>query len=144
MTTTETRLRSALRAHGQRFTPQRAAVYRFLCGTRSHPTAEEVFRAVQGDVRGISLATVYKSLEALVGVGLAQRLAFGDTSARYDACMDPHSHARCESCDRLIDVPGQVELAPVTRLAEDVADFRVTGVRLELTGLCAECRSREA
>ena len=33
---------------------------------------------------GISLATVYKSLETLVGCGLAVKLTYGDGSARYD------------------------------------------------------------
>lgn len=133
-------LREALQAHGQRFTGQRAAVYRFLCDTRSHPTAEDVFFAVRTWVPGISLATVYKSLEALVGCGLANRLhPSGDASARYDGCLDPHYHARCERCDRLIDVPGHVELHHLTELARSEASFTVTGVELELTGICASC-----
>jgi len=137
------RLRTALREHGQRFTDQRAAVYRYLRSTTSHPTAEDVCREVQANVAEISLATVYKSLEALVGCGLAIRLAYGDASARYDACTDPHYHALCERCDSLIDVPGEVEMAAVTALAERTAHFQVTGVRLELTGLCSECRQSE-
>lgn len=144
MNANDQRLRAALREHGQRFTDQRAAVYRYLCGTTSHPTAEDVFRDVQASVAGISLATVYKSLEALVGCGLAIRLAYGDSSARYDACTDPHYHARCERCDSLIDVPGEVEMSSVAALAERTANFHVKGVRLELTGLCSECRQSEA
>lgn len=143
MNVNDQRLRTALREHGHRFTDQRAAVYGYLCSTTSHPTAEDVFREVQVSVAGISLATVYKSLEALVGCGLAIRLAYGDTSARYDACTDPHYHARCERCDSLIDVPGEVELAPVAALAERTAHFQVTGVRLELTGLCSGCRQTD-
>ena len=53
------KLRNALEASGQRFTEQRAAVYRYLAHTDVHPTADEVFLAVREDVPGISLATVY-------------------------------------------------------------------------------------
>jgi Fur family transcriptional regulator, peroxide stress response regulator len=67
-------LRDALEANGHRFTEQRAAVYRFLCGTEAHPTADEVFTGVRGAIPDISLATVYKSLETLVGCGLALKL----------------------------------------------------------------------
>src|SRR5690349_17050674 len=63
-------LREALEANGQRFTDQRAAVYRFLLGTTAHPTADEVFTAVRADIADISLATVYKALETLVSCNL--------------------------------------------------------------------------
>ncbi|TFH66090.1 MAG: transcriptional repressor, partial [Gemmatimonadales bacterium] len=92
------RLRGALEATGHRFTEQRAAVYRFLSDTTSHPNADEVFREVRGQIPGISLATVYKGLETLVNCGLATKLTYSDGSARYDARMDPHHHARCISC----------------------------------------------
>ena len=59
---TDLQLRRALQSSGQRFTEQRAAVYRYLASTDIHPTADEVLSAVRSDLDGISLATVYKSL----------------------------------------------------------------------------------
>jgi Fe2+ or Zn2+ uptake regulation protein len=132
-------LRRALEAGGQRFTEQRAAVYRFLAETTTHPTADEVFLAVRGEVPGISLATVYKSLETLVGCGLATKLTYGDGSARYDGRTDPHHHARCLGCDRVMDVPGHLPEEPLARLREGAGGFSVTGYRLELLGFCGEC-----
>lgn len=132
-------LRKALEASGQRFTDQRAAVYRFLSHTRSHPTADEVFLAVRDEVPGISLATVYKSLETLVGCDLATKLTYGDGSARYDGRTDPHHHARCVECGRVVDIPGQLPEGDLDRLREGAASFEVTGYRLELTGFCAPC-----
>ena len=138
-TTVEGNLRQALEIRGQRYTPQRAAVYRFLYSTDVHPTAEEVFRSVRADLPGISLATVYKSLETLVDCGLAQKLAYGDASARYDGRTDPHSHARCLSCGRIADVAGPVPPAAPVEVDAHGAPFRVTGYRIELTGYCADC-----
>lgn len=132
-------LREALEAHGHRFTEQRAAVYRFLSGTDTHPSADEVFLHVRDEVPGISLATVYKSLETLVGCGLAIKLSFGDESARYDGRTDPHHHVRCLACGSVADVPGRVPESDVERLGDPVDGFRVTGYRLELTGYCLEC-----
>jgi Fur family transcriptional regulator, peroxide stress response regulator len=132
-------LREALDQNGQRFTEQRAAVYRFLSSTDKHPTADEVFLAVRSEVSVISLATVYKSLETLVGCGLAIKLASGDGSARYDGRTDPHHHARCLSCSRMFDLPGEVREPELPELDEGPAGFRVTGYRLELTGYCTSC-----
>ncbi len=133
-------LRDALEEHGHRFTEQRAAVYRFLSSTDMHPTADEVFLTVRNQVPVISLATVYKSLETLVSCGLAQKLTFGEGCARYDGRTDPHHHARCLSCERIVDVPGSLPPEDVRELDQETDGFTVTGYRLEFTGYCSGCR----
>lgn len=137
--TPELLLREALESNGQRFTEQRAAVYRFLRGTVMHPTADDVFTAVRTDIPDISLATVYKSLETLVSCGLASKLTYGDGSARYDGRTDPHPHARCRVCGAVMDVPGHVPMETLAGLGE-VPGFAVEGLRLELVGVCESCR----
>ena len=137
--THESHLREALEATGQRFTEQRAAVYGFLAETDTHPTADEVFFEVRHRLPGISLATVYKSLETLVGCGLAVKLTYSDGSARYDGNTEPHHHARCLACGRVMDVPGAMEPTEVEELSRMARGFTVTGVRLELSGYCAGC-----
>ena len=137
--TSDVHLREALEATGQRFTEQRAAVYRYLSSTDIHPTADEVFFEVRQDLQGISLATVYKSLETLVGCGLAVKLTYTDGSARYDGRTDPHHHARCLGCGSVTDVPGEIPSAELDDLGQRATGFTVTGVRLELTGYCGAC-----
>jgi Fe2+ or Zn2+ uptake regulation protein len=132
-------LRRALEGKGQRFTEQRAAVYRFLVSTDRHPTAEEVFLGVRRRASGISLATVYKSLECLVGCGLASKLAYGDSCARYDGRTDPHLHVRCLNCGDITDLPGDLSEAQLSELRKGVSGFEVTGYRLELLGHCFVC-----
>jgi Fur family peroxide stress response transcriptional regulator len=136
------RLRRALDASGQRFTEQRAAVYRCLSNTTAHPTADEVFLAVRGSLPGISLATVYKSLETLVGCGLAVKLTFADDSARYDGRTDPHHHARCLACGRVTDIPGEIAEGEIEALRRRSGGFTVTGYRLQLSGYCSDCLPR--
>ena len=133
-------LREALESNGQRFTEQRAAVYRYLRYTDTHPTADDVFTAVRTDIPDISLATVYKSLETLVGCGLAMKLTYGDGSARYDGRTDPHHHARCLTCGSVIDVPGRFDPRALGTIGT-VDGFAVEGYRLELVGTCAGCRA---
>ena len=133
------RLRKALAGSGHRFTEQRAAVYRFLADTDVHPTADEVYLAVRQDLTRISLATVYKSLETLVGCGLVVKLTYGDNSARYDGRTDPHHHARCLNCGRVVDIHGKIADSEIEGLQSGTAGFTVTGFRLELAGYCATC-----
>lgn len=132
------RLRRALESHGHRFTEQRGAVHRFLSGTDSHPTAEEVFHGVREELPAISLATVYKNLETLVACGMAIKLTYSNGSSRYDGRTDPHHHARCGQCGTVRDVHGDLSPEVVAEL-ESCPGFRVTGYRLELTGVCSDC-----
>jgi Fe2+ or Zn2+ uptake regulation protein len=133
-------LRETLEATGQRYTEQRAGVYRYLLGTQAHPTADDVFTGVRMTIPDISLATVYKSLETLVGCGLAVKLTYGDGSARYDARTDPHPHARCLTCGAVADVPGRLDPAVLSGVGP-LHGFSVEGYRLELVGHCASCHA---
>jgi Fur family peroxide stress response transcriptional regulator len=133
-------LRSALERHGQRFTEQRAAVYRFLRGTTEHPTADDVYTAVRGQIADISLATVYKALETLVSCNLATKLTYGDESARYDARTDEHFHTRCLACGAVRDVDGTAINGSLPEI-HPTDGFHVSGVRLEVVGYCASCAS---
>jgi len=130
-------LRETLEANGQRFTDQRSAVYRYLRRTDEHPTADDVFTVVRGDIADISLATVYKALETLVSCGLAVKLSYGDGSARYDARTDEHFHSRCLRCGVVRDVHAA---DPAYRPQVQVGDgFRVEGFRVEVVGYCGAC-----
>ncbi len=138
--TPERALREALEATGQRFTEQRAAVYRCLRSTTAHPSADEVFTAVRTEITDISLATVYKALETLVSCGLATKLAFGDGSARYDSRTDDHYHSRCLRCGIVRDVPGR----DAASLAAEISvpdGFQILSYRLEVVGFCPGCTS---
>ncbi|MGC8641886.1 MAG: Fur family transcriptional regulator [Isosphaeraceae bacterium] len=139
---THEQLRKALEAAGLRCTPQRLAVYDQLGAGSYHPTAEEVFQAVRLKIPRISLATVYKSLEALVAIGAATRLtaADGTGSARYDARGENHYHFRCLRTGTVLDLPARFDPDLIAKLDPHLEQilaqqgFRVTGYRLELLG----------
>jgi Fur family transcriptional regulator, peroxide stress response regulator len=134
------RVRSALEAVGCRYTRQRAAVYDYLESVTDHPTTEAIFQAVQHRVPGISLATVYNALDALVRARLATRLTYGDGSARYDCRGEDHYHLRDVETGEVRDLPAEFDPALLEkldpRLKEELArrGFEVTGYRLEVLG----------
>ena len=130
---------AAFRGAGLPYTVQRRAIWESLEPRTDHPTADEVFLGVRQLLPGISLATVYKSLETLVGCGLAVKLTYGDGSARYDGRTDPHHHARCVACGKVQDVHGDLPEHDLDDLLASAEGFTVTGYRLELTGYCSTC-----
>ena len=133
-------LRHALESAGWRFTRQRAAVYEYLCAAKCHPTAEEVFDAVRDQIPKISLATVYKALEALVDCKLANKLTASDGPARYDLHDGEHYHLRCLKTGKVCDLPTPFDPHLIEKLDPNLLaelrrqGFQVTGYRLEVIG----------
>lgn len=133
-------LRAALESAGWRYTKQRAAVYAYLQKAHNHPSAEVVYSAVKQKVPSISLATVYKALEALVSCKLAAKLPYSNGSARYDCRCDNHYHLRCEKTGEVQDLrtpydPNLLDsLDPTLRTRLEADGFHMTGYRLEVTG----------
>ena len=133
-------LRRALETAGWRFTRQRAAVHDFLQGASSHPTAEEVYLAVRRRMPRISLATVYKALEALVDSQLADKLTSNEGPVRYDAHSTSHYHLHCSRTGQVRDLDTPFDPTLVERLNPQLVEqlrrqgFVVTGYRLEVIG----------
>jgi len=90
---------------GLRMTRQRCEVYKILMGHRDHPTASEVFDRAKLGMPGISLATVYNCLEALVGHGAVKQVNFERESSRYCPNLTEHGHFHDEKSGKIIDVP---------------------------------------
>lgn len=95
-------------------------VYRALVMTKLHPTAEELHRMVESTSPGTSLATVYNTLEALCGAGLARRIATTQGATRYDADVSDHIHVMRD--DGVVqDVPGDLASELLASLPPDLA-----------------------
>lgn len=126
-----------------RNTKQQRVIFEELARLESHPTAGELHAIVRHRLPRISLGTVYRNLDRLVQEGRAKKLA-GGSQVRYDADMAEHDHLRCVVCERVFDLP-----APSGALGEqlldritDLAGCEVLGLKVEIMGICRDCRDR--
>ncbi|MGP4079767.1 peroxide-responsive transcriptional repressor PerR [Bacillus sp. Marseille-Q3570] len=142
MTQEENRLQTAvdtLKDAGVRITPQRHAILEYLIQTMSHPTADEIYKALEDKFPNMSVATVYNNLRVFKGAGLVKELTYGDSSSRFDCVTTDHYHIICESCGKIVDFsyPGLDEVEDV---AKHVTGFKVANHRMEVYGTCPECQ----
>lgn len=133
--------RATFHTYGLRCTRQREILYAALCATKAHPTAEDLFQAVRDEDPGLSLATVYNTLEAFTRCGLVRRLAT-DGAARYDADLTPHVHV-VHGDGRVADVPAEVGRMILGRLrAEDLRAIEAaTGVSIDHVSVQVKAKS---
>lgn len=127
-----------LKTTGVRITPQRHAILEYLISSDSHPTADEIYKALEHDFPSMSVATVYNNLRVFRNVGLIKELTYGDASSRFDFVTHDHYHIICEHCGKIVDFhhPG---LEEVEHFASHVTGFKVNTHRLEVYGTCPEC-----
>lgn len=125
------------RETGMNVTPQRVAVYRALLESEDHPTPEMLYQTVSREMPSLSVATIYKTLDALVSLGLVRTVPVDGDRRRYDANDETHHHLVCSSCGKVRDYTS-VEfdaLVPPRR----VAGFAPKSVSVTLTGTCDDC-----
>ena len=136
-------IRRSLEDSGLRCTPQRYAVMAFLMGHTRHPTAAEIFEAVNRVDPCCSRATTYNNLRDLVRAGLVREVAVEGRAARFDAKGMRHHHFICDHCGDVEDM----EWYNVPRPASGSLGKRMLReCEVIFRGLCAKCaprRSRE-
>jgi Fur family transcriptional regulator, peroxide stress response regulator len=132
-------IRKSLEGSGLRCTPQRYAVMAFLVEHTSHPTAAEIFEAVNRADPRCSRATTYNNLRDLVQAGLVREVAVEGRSARFDAKGLRHHHFICDRCGKVEDM----KWYDVPQPASGSLGKRVLRQsELIFRGLCAKCAAR--
>jgi Fur family peroxide stress response transcriptional regulator len=131
-----------LKAKGVRMTPQRHAILTYLMETMTHPTADEIYRALEPRFPNMSVATVYNNLRVFKEAGLVRELTYGDSSSRYDANTVDHYHAICTQCGKIKDFE-YPSLDPVERQAAEETGFLIHSHRMEVYGVCKECQQKQ-
>jgi len=131
-----------LREHGRRVTSQRRAIIQVLLDSDGmHPTAEQVFKRVQGAMPDMSPATVYNTLRELVDMDMLLELDLGLGERHYDVNTADHAHLVCLGCGRVEDVgydPSTLVLSP-----EHAQGFQIVERTAIFRGYCSACVSRE-
>jgi len=134
-------IRLSLEDCGLRCTPQRYAVMAFLTKCNRHPTAAEIFEAVNRIDPRSSRATTYNNLRDLVEAGLVREVAVEGRAARFDAKGLRHHHFICDRCGNVEDI----EWCKVPRPASRSLGKRVLReCELIFRGLCTKCAPRHA
>jgi len=123
---------------GMNVTPQRLAVYRTLLESEEHPSPEMLYRQVRESMPSLSLATIYKALEALERLGLVHEVNVISDTKRYDANTDNHHHLVCTMCGNVADYYSDELDALVPR--RRVRGFVPRSVTVNITGVCASCQ----
>jgi len=131
-------IKHSLESSGLRCTPQRYAVMAFLLEHSGHPTAAEIYAAVNRVDPRSSRATTYNNLRDLVQAGLVREVAVEGRAARFDVKGMRHHHFICDQCGEMEDMEWYEVPKPASR---SLGKRVVRECELIVRGLCARCAS---
>jgi Fur family ferric uptake transcriptional regulator len=132
-----------LSGQGLKSTRQRDRVLKVFSSSNKHLSAEELYLLVRKSDPKIGYATVYRTLKLLATAGLAVERRFEDGIARYEYAdsRSHHDHLICTNCGAIVEFENeQIEQLQVAVAKKN--GFLVQDHRLELYGLCSECRPK--
>jgi Fur family transcriptional regulator, ferric uptake regulator len=133
-------IESVLSAAGVRPTRQRVAVATELMGESNDVTAQELHARLHERGERLGLATVYRTLGQLADSGVIDALNHDPGAVCYRWCgPDHHHHFVCVNCHRVVEL-GDCELDSWLDRLSKRHGFEATGHRLEVAGLCENCR----
>lgn len=134
--------REWLRERGLKTTSQRDDIASAFLESDRHISVEELYAEVKKVNPRVGYATVYRTLRLLKECGLAVERHFNDAEARFEVAEDEHrthDHFICERCSRILEFSSAEIEAFDERIAKKLGAV-VTRHRLELYGICRECR----
>ncbi|UCG75227.1 MAG: transcriptional repressor [Gemmatimonadota bacterium] len=132
--------RAVLQEHHLPLTQQREAIAQILFESGRHLSAEDIVETLRERGEGVGKATVYRTLNLLVQVGLALEHDFDEGFKRYEMSAGPsrHDHLICTSCGAVVEFQSS-DLDTLQAAVADSHGFHILTRQVKLYGLCPVC-----
>ncbi len=129
-------IREQLSQKGLKITPQRLAIYEAVVKLKNHPTADNIIEYIKKNHPNISVGTVYKVLDSLVGNELLRKVKNEKDVMRYDAILHQHHHLYCSETDRIEDFEDrELDLLIKNYFAgKKIKNFKIKDITLQISG----------
>jgi Fur family ferric uptake transcriptional regulator len=125
-----------------KLTPHRELILALFLADEGHRSVEDIYRAVREKDSRIGYTTVYRTMKILADCGLAREVDLADGITRYDHLYNHahHDHMICMQCGKSFEFYNS-EIEKTQESASEQLGFKVLDHRLQIYGVCRECRA---
>ncbi|MCL5986768.1 MAG: transcriptional repressor [Actinobacteria bacterium] len=134
-------IKNLVQEKGLRMTRQRKLILDEFVKQSGHITTYELYHRVKEKDAGIGYSTVFRLLRILVSSGFAKERNFSKKVSAYEPIISKghHDHLICQVCGRVVEFEN-VEIEKLQSRITDEHDFSITSHKLEIYGVCKECK----
>lgn len=126
-----------LKSNKIKVTPQRLAIVE-LMDVHGHISVRDIFAKIQANFPSLSLATVYKNINAMVENSFIKELKIVGQDAKYELIKEEHSHMICKNCGKVDDIT--LETDALVSSASKISHYNIDESSVQLFGLCPDCQ----
>lgn len=137
-------VKEKVRRHGYKLTGPRMAIIEYMMEENGHPDVQEIYEGIRTISPGIGIATVYRTVDLLLRLGILRALTLKDSHIRYEINWpeDHHHHLVCTGCMRITEF-GNCNFRLIAGEVEQVSRYKIYEHTLEAYGLCPQCANEE-
>ncbi|HEX4346023.1 MAG TPA: transcriptional repressor [Vicinamibacterales bacterium] len=133
---------SGLRPVGGKRSTKRDKILDIFLRQKAHLSADDLCDLVRREEPGIGRATVYRTLQWMVGAGIARKVDFGEGRSRFEPSYrhPRHYHLICTTCHR----SSEFLSSDMEAILEEVAGarhFDAVQATVQVFGVCEDCRT---
>jgi Fur family transcriptional regulator, ferric uptake regulator len=134
-----------LRQNGLKKTKQKELILETFLNTEGHLSVEDIYSLVKKKDRKIGVVTVFRTLKSLTACGIAREITLGDGLTRFEHSYHHphHHHIICTECQKAVEFVSP-ELEGIQEEIVKKYHFRPIHHRLQIYGICADCREHRA
>lgn len=114
---------------------QRIKILDYLACNLNHPTVEQIYHDLVGEIPTLSKTTVYNSINLFIEAGIVQPINIEDHEVRYDYNVTGHGHFKCIECGGIYDFPLESDAFATSHLK----NFLVREKNVYCKGICPVC-----
>lgn len=126
-----------LRQYNLKATPQRLAIIQSI-DTYGHINIDNLYEEVKNKFNSISLATIYKNINAMIENMLLLEVKIPHKKSVYEIVKEEHSHLICDKCGDVLDI--DVDTNSIVDNISNKYDFTINQSDLVLSGICKNCK----
>jgi len=130
-----------LKKYKLKITPQRIAIVEELVQD-GHLSIDDLYRRLLKRFPTISLATIYKNINAMEDNAFVQEVKLPEQKAKYELSKARHAHVVCNECKKVEDIVINTE--SIVNEVKDTSHYMIEREDLVFTGICPDCMQKKS
>ena len=132
-------MENLLKKYNLKVTPQRIAILNTI-ERYGHINIDTLYNEIKAIFSSISLATIYKNINAMVENNLLVEVKLPYQKNVYEIVKQKHSHFVCQKCGKIEDF--NIDLIQIDKYLSKTYNYEIHSKILIVSGICLECKSK--
>lgn len=116
----------------------RLKIFEYLASRPTHPTVDDIHKALVEEIPTLSKTTVYNALDLFIRSNIVRSVTIDGNELRYDVDVTNHGHFKCGKCHFIYEF----DIDPALLNPGSLEGFRILEKNVYYKGICFNCMAK--